>query len=92
MNTATLESYKLQMINQVVQGISHAENVEEIRQAINQSLQVCSLIANEDSTYSLDNVHARLNRAEAYFAAGNKGIPHEQVMQDMDNYVESLCN
>lgn len=40
--------------------------------------------------YTVEELHERVRRAEAYFNAGNKGIPNEEVMAEMEEFVNRL--
>lgn len=42
--------------------------------------------------YSIEELHERVCEAVEYFEAGGEGIPNEQVMQELDDFVELICD
>lgn len=53
--------------------------------------KMLDLMANRPR-YTMEELHERVRKATEYFDAGGKGIPNEQVMKDLDEFVDLLCS
>lgn len=79
-----------QMLDRAIEKfkISQGEARLQAREEMN---EVLGLWAN-GQRYTMEELNERIRKAKEYFDAGGKGIPHEQAMNELDEFVDLLCS
>lgn len=87
MTLMELDAYRMELIRNIME----TDNLEVLKKMKKYFARVSRSEVKEDLTpYTMEELNARIDEAEAEIDAGIPGIPHEELMQRMRNMIAEL--
>lgn len=82
-----LDAHRMELIRNIME----TDNLEVLKKMKKYFVRVSKEQVKEDLTpYTLEELNARIDEAEAEIDAGVPGIPHEEMMQRMRKLIANL--
>lgn len=87
MTTMELDAHRMELIRNIME----TDNLEVLKKMKKYFVRVSKEQVKEDLTpYTMEELNARIDEAEAEIDAGVPGIPHEEMMQRMRKMIANL--
>ena len=79
-----------EMLDKAIEKFKNSQGEARL-QAREKMDKMLDLMANGPQ-YTIEELNERIREAEEYFETGGKGVPNEQVMKELDEFVDLLCS
>ena len=79
-----------EMLDKAIEKFKNSQGEARL-QAREKMDKMLDLMANGPQ-YTIEELNERIREAEEYFETGGKGVPNEQVMTELDEFVDLLCS